>query len=376
MRSDDGKSKQVYKAVTSGSAAWVNRLKSTYKNEDTFNRAVVTALVNNDSRIREAALAAVSGNSAERDRLAKEIVKEGHFTEEQVEAAIEKRIGQLPGASYDDMLDALRNGGDVKAAQAALAKYGYTQTQMENKVKSAAKEWYQGGVISAIDARKMLRDYGGMLTRDAQATVQKWTALLSTGTDFDEIQDEYLTGDLSRSRAVEMYVKFGGNSQADAEATVKKWDCEKDLGVKYDDLKDAYLGGDISADRVLSAMMKYGGVKEDSARATVEAYKWIRQHPKTELDVGQVKTYTKAIDTLGYSVEDAGISESVYLTFLEKASTCTGEDKNGDGRTDSGSVQNQVVQVIDALPISGAQKDALYFAKGYAKRNLHKAPWH
>lgn len=376
MRGDDGKSKQVYKAVTSGSAAWVNRLKSTYKDEDTFNRAVVTALVNNDSRIREAARAAVSGNSAERDRLAKEIVKEGHFTEEQVEAAIEKRIGQLPGASYDDMLDALRNGGDVKAAQANLAKYGYTQTQMENKVKSAAKEWYQGGVISAIDARKMLRDYGGMLTRDAQATVQKWTALLSTGTDFDEIQDEYLTGNLSRSRAVEMYVKFGGHSQADAEAAVKKWDCEKDLGVKYDDLKDAYLGGDISADRVLSAMMKYGGVKEDSARATVEAYKWIRQHPKTELDAGQVKTYTKAIDTLGYSVEDAGISESVYLTFLEKASTCTGEDKNGDGRTDSGSVQNQVVQVIDALPISGAQKDALYFAKGYAKRNLHKAPWH
>lgn len=376
MRSDDGKSKQVYKAVTSGSAAWVNRLKSTYKNEDTFNRAVVTALVNNDSRIREAARAAVSGNSAERDRLAKEIVKEGRFTEDQVEAAIEKRIGQLPGASYDDMLDALRNGGDVKAAQANLAKYGYTQTQMENKVKSAAKEWYQGGVISAIDARKMLRDYGGMLTRDAQATVQKWTALLSTGTDFDEIQDEYLTGNLSRSRAVEMYVKFGGHSQADAEATVKKWDCEKELGVKYDDLKDAYLGGDISADRVLSAMMKYGGVKEDSARATVEAYKWIRNHPKTELDVGQVKTYTKAIDTLGYSVEDAGISESVYLTFLEKASACTGEDRNGDGRTDSGSVRNQVVQVIDALPISGAQKDALYFAKGYAKRDLHKAPWH
>lgn len=376
MRGDDGKSKQVYKAVTSGSAAWVNRLKSTYKDEDTFNRAVVTALVNNDSRIREAARAAVSGNSAERDRLEKEIVKEGHFTEEQVEAAIEKRIGQLPGASYDDMLDALRNGGDVKAAQANLAKYGYTQTQMENKVKSAAKEWYQGGVISAIDARKMLRDYGGMLTRDAQATVQKWTALLSTGTDFDEIQDEYLTGNLSRSRAVEMYVKFGGATQADAEATVKKWDCEKELGVKYDDLKDAYLGGDISADRVLSAMMKYGGVKEDSARATVEAYKWIRQHPKTELDVGQVKTYTKAIDTLGYSVEDAGISESVYLTFLEHASACTGEDKNGDGRTDSGSVRNQVVQVIDALPISGAQKDALYFAKGYAKRDLHKAPWH
>lgn len=376
MRSDDGKSKQVYKAVTSGSAAWVNRLKSTYKDEDTFNRAVVTALVNNDSRIREAARAAVSGNSAERDRLEKEIVKEGHFTEEQVEAAVEKRIGQLPGASYDDMLDALRNGGDVKAAQANLAKYGYTQTQMENKVKSAAKEWYQGGVISAIDARKMLRDYGGMLTRDAQATVQKWTALLSTGTDFDEIQDEYLTGNLSRSRAVEMYVKFGGATQSDAEAAVKKWDCEKELGVKYDDLKDAYLGGDISADRVLSAMMKYGGVKEDSARATVEAYKWIRQHPKTELDVGQVKTYTKAIDTLGYSVEDAGISESVYLTFLEKASACTGEDRNGDGRTDSGSVQNQVVQVIDALPISGAQKDALYFAKGYAKQNLHKTPWH
>lgn len=376
MRRDDGKAKQVYKAVTSGSAAWVNRLKSTYKNEDTFNRAVVTALVNNDARIREAARAAVSGNSAERDRLAKEVVKEGRFTEEQVEAAIEKRIGQMPGANYDDMLDALRNGGDVKAAQAELAKYGYTQTQMESKVKSAAKEWYQGGVISAIDARKMLRDYGGMLTRDAQATVQKWTALLSTGTDFDEIQDEYLTGNLSRSRAVEMYVKFGGHSQADAEATVKKWDCEKELGVKYDDLKDAYLGGDISADRVLSAMMKYGGVKEDSARATVDAYKWIRQHPGTELDVGQVKTYTKAIDTLGYSVEDAGISESVYLTFIEQASTCTGEDRNGDGRTDSGSVQNQVVQVIDALPISGAQKDALYFAKGYARRNLRKAPWH
>lgn len=34
------------------------------------------------------------------------------------------------------------------------------------------------------------------------------------------------------------------------------------------------------------------------------------------------------------------------------------------------------MDVIDSLPITKAQKDALYFANDWAEKNLDEAPWH
>lgn len=43
---------------------------------------------------------------------------------------------------------------------------------------------------------------------------------------------------------------------------------------------------------------------------------------------------------------------------------------NGDGRADSGSKKAEIMAVINSLPLSSSQKDALYFANGWAASTL------
>ena len=42
----------------------------------------------------------------------------------------------------------------------------------------------------------------------------------------------------------------------------------------------------------------------------------------------------------------------------------------GDGK------KEKRMAVIHSLPITNAQKDAMYFAEGWAASTLHEAPWH
>jgi hypothetical protein len=35
-----------------------------------------------------------------------------------------------------------------------------------------------------------------------------------------------------------------------------------------------------------------------------------------------------------------------------------------------------ILAVIDAMPLTSAQKDALYLANGWAESKLNEAPWH
>jgi hypothetical protein len=65
----------------------------------------------------------------------------------------------------------------------------------------------------------------------------------------------------------------------------------------------------------------------------------------------------------------------VYYDYSKQRAKCKGTDSNGDGKTDSGSVKAEVMRVINALPITRAQKDALYYLNGWSKSTIYEAPW-
>ena len=73
--------------------------------------------------------------------------------------------------------------------------------------------------------------------------------------------------------------------------------------------------------------------------------------------------------------EPAGIDRDMFLDFYREASRTSGEDLDGDGKTDSGSKKKNVLALIDGLPLSSAQKDALYYQQGYAESTIGDAPW-
>lgn len=74
--------------------------------------------------------------------------------------------------------------------------------------------------------------------------------------------------------------------------------------------------------------------------------------------------------------EPAGIDRDTFLDFYREASRTSGEDLDGDGKTDSGSKKKKVLALIDRMPLSAEQKDALYYQQGYAESTISDAPWH
>jgi hypothetical protein len=61
---------------------------------------------------------------------------------------------------------------------------------------------------------------------------------------------------------------------------------------------------------------------------------------------------------------------------VERRKSCKGVDSDNDGKADFGTVKTQVMEVINSLPITRAQKDALYYLNGWPASKLNEAPWH
>ena len=74
--------------------------------------------------------------------------------------------------------------------------------------------------------------------------------------------------------------------------------------------------------------------------------------------------------------EPAGIDRDTFLDFYREASRTSGEDLDGDGKTDSGSKKKKVLALIDGMALSATQKDAVYYQQGYAESTIGDAPWH
>lgn len=365
LRKSDGKSQQLYKAISSGSEAWIGRMRESYEDEKSYQTAVVSSLMKNDPRIRRAAKAIAAGNDDTAQQLIDAIKAEKRFTEDQVDSAIEKQLKKLPGASYDDLLSGVRAGEDVSGEMEDLARYGYSETQMLNNVKSAIQEWYQSEEISKQEAISKLQKYFGYTNPEASEIIQKWTAKIVTGTDFSEIKDLYLDCEITKSKAIDMYVRYGGYDRDDAEKIITKWGSEIDLNISYEELPMAYKRGKITESTLLNALMLYGGLDKEAATEKVAAYKWQKTHPGYDLEFSEIQKYTETIKEIGGSLESMGISPDVFQKYSSLYSQCKGENK-----------REQVLSMIDSLPITSSQKDALYYASGYSKNTIRKTPWH
>lgn len=341
FRGSNGKTERLYSAIVAGSQAEQERLKTTYSTEQKYENAVVTALADQDSRIRQAAKKKAAGNAKEAERILAEIEAEGNFSRKQIDSAFEKKLKKVPGGS-----------------------------------KESVKEQYLNGEIDRTAAIKQLTGVLGMRKKDAEEQVTQWNSVRDTGIEYDEIRDSYLNNSLTESKAAQMLVRYGGKSEDAAKKTVREWGCKKDLDVNYSEVKEAFIDGEITEQQLKNALIRYGGKDAEEAEETVKAYRWQKQHPGSDLSSSQILAYTKELDGLGKSIEATGIQPNVFADYRNKRTECTGVDADGDGKTDSGSKKNEILALIDSLPISDSQKDALYFDNGYAASGLKKAPWH
>ena len=274
---------KLYDAVMAGDTAYQDRLKSGYKDQSAVNSAIRKALRENDPRIRQAAQAKFSGNLSEYTRLAKQIIAEKHFSQNDVVAAINAEINLLDNDEA--------SGSGTKAS----------------------------GLYKAED----------------------FAAAISSG---NSVMANAVRTDIIKT------AQKNGKSEADAEKSFNS--------SAKSALKELFLEGKLSEQKAIHALTGYCGADEVSAMADVQYWAFKQDYPNVYADDSWFDAYYE-------DVADSGMDIGLYMEYRNRVKSI-----DGDGK------KERRMAVIDSLPITVAQKDALYFAEGWAESKLWQAPWH
>lgn len=156
-----------------------------------------------------------------------------------------------------------------------------------------------------------------------------------------------------------------GFDREDAEAIVKKQNFQQTYGFSYDDRADEYADGNISRRELIRAMQDIDGLSPEDAELKVTVYDW-----KANGISDATEAIVKAYQTYG---ADSGLDRKSFASAYKTLKAVKGEDTDGDGKIEK---KEFVLQEINKMSMTSAQKDALYRMMGYGEKQLAKAPWH
>ena len=273
---------QLYEAYLSGDKTQIARVESRYKDQSSINSAIRKALRENDPRIAQAAQAKFNGDLDEYMRLAKAIIAEKHFSQDNVVAAINAELNALDKG--ETTASTPKVSGLFKAEDFAVAVAQGDQA-MANAIMT-----------------------------DVIKTAQK-----------------------------------NGKTQEEAEKSFRS--------SAKSELKELFLAGEISEEKAISALMTYCAAEEADAMADVQYWAFKQAYPDVHADDSWFDAYYE-------DVADSGMDIGVYMEYRNSVKEITGDGK-----------KEKRMAVIDSMPITAEQKDALYFAEGWAASKLYEAPW-
>jgi len=236
------------------------------------------------------------------------------------------------------------------------------------------KETYLDGDITASQAERWMQQYGQ--EKDAQKKRKEYDFEKETGYAWVDRRDAFLSGGVSGATLKKWLADIDGKRDYDADNYIRDLEFERDNGFAYNQKLEQYVAGKISREQLKKVLMTRGNMYDAEADREIVAYDYIKNHPDTKLGLSTAYSYTRKIDKWDYTIESSGITEEQFLSFRDQKAACNGTDNDGDGRRDSGSVQAQILPIIDAMPITEQQKDTLWYFCGWSSRTLkRKAPW-
>ena len=359
---------QLYEAIMSGDQAQISRVKGRYEDQSSINSAIRKALRANDPRIREAAIAWNANDLDEYMRIAKQIIAEKHFVQDDVVMAIRAEANALtPDAgtsstskakglfTAEKFAEAIAQGDQATANAIKIdliqtaQKNGKTEEEAEesfaNSAKGDLKELYLAGTLSEAKAIQALTSYCGETQREAEQRVAEWDFEDQHGFKYDEKKQQFMEGNISASEMKNILMQVDGKTDEEANSSI----------ISY--TRDAYEDGFFDRSKAADVMVTYGGLTEEEADSKLRYIDIKKQLPDTYVDDAWVEEYYK-------EVESSGISIEVFVDYRNQVKSMTGEGK-----------KEKRMAVINSMPISNAQKDALYFAEGWAASRLYEAPW-
>lgn len=359
---------QLYEAIIGGDQAQIARVKGRYEDQSSINSAIRKALRTNDPRIHQAAVAWNANDLDEYMRIAKQIIGEKHFVQDDVVSAIRSEASALEpdtgtsGTSKakglftaEKFAEAIAQGDQATANAIKLdliqtaQTNGKTEDEAEksfaNTAKGDLKELFLAGTLTEAKAVQALTAFCGETQSEAEQRVSEWEFEASYGFKYDDKKQMFMEGDISATELKDLFITVERKTEKEANSNI----------VSY--TRDAYEEGFFGRDKAVSIMIDYGGLTDAEADAKLQYIDVKKQFPDTYVDDAWVAEYYK-------EVESSGISIEVFVDYRNQVKSMTGEGK-----------KEKRMAVIDSMPISNAQKDALYFAEGWAASRLYEAPW-
>lgn len=222
---------------------------------------------------------------------------------------------------------------------------------VSSAMSSAIREHYMEGDIDADTAMQYLEDYCGLDADTAYWKVDAWEYASETGSsdDYSKYGDFYTAVESGKNlRAV--IKEYTDNGVTTGTLTSQITSHFKPQYIEMTKSERASIKG------YLRNAMVYCGMNEVDATERLRHWDFLAEFPDySDLSESAVTKYYE-------SVKSSGISVSVYYKYCQNKADYSKKD--------------DIMNVINNLPITSAQKDALYLAEGWAKSKLYEAPWH
>ena len=290
-----------------------------------------------------------------------------------------KENGSDDGYSkYSAFYEAVQTGKNLKAVIKTYTDNGVKMSSLSSQITSHFKDEY---VQMSVAERAGIKGYllnayeqCGVSRETAEKKLADWDFEAKHGSSYDEIVADYKEGSVSED-TMRSILADKGYSKSDIEDKISDWNVYKIYGYEYSKLDDAYRAGELSREEFRQAMIDNGTFPAKADQAII-TYDWMRDNAQYGLEYSDAGKYAHPIENYGYSLSDVGLDPEIYLEYKELKKGCKGVDADNDGTADSGTLRAAKFEMIDSLPITNDQKDALA-AIDYSMKSVRRyAPWH
>lgn len=214
---DESNSDQLYEAITAGKTVLANRIKIRFKDQAAYENAIRKGLRENDPRIHQAAEYVLSVETEKRVRLIKDIVAEGHFSQDTVIKAINAEANSMKEKTPSD-----------KEAKPEKLYSAYEYVNAQSKGLGYAQEIQKGIVQYNLD-RIREEDPKLSLERAEDKAKERFQSAVRS-----EAKIAYQDGELDDSKARKVLLAAEAESEDSVEDKLLAWKTDAELGFEYD----------------------------------------------------------------------------------------------------------------------------------------------
>ena len=306
------KQDQLYEAYVTGDETHISRVEARYKDQDAVKAAMRSAIKERyisgeiDAQTAAKYLVLYGGMDG----------SEAHWKLEEWDFSKTKEDGE-EFRKYDEFFEAVTTGKNLKTVIKEYTDNGVEMETLKTQITTNFKPKY---VEMSVAERANIKGY-------------LLNALVLCGDDREK-----------------------------AEAKLKSWDFEAKYGYAYEDRDDAYKSGAISRSEMVSILVN-GGKTPEEADLQVQVYDWEAQ--------GYEGATMAAVREYNENCAALNVPKDIYL-YIRKFDDETDNDVV-DGKPVNYSAMKKIMAEIDAqYGLSPAQKTAIARSLGWSEKNIKK----